>query len=135
MTTARFRIELASVTRHGATRTVPAITVTGTGGSGAVYVARILGLHPVYGFRRQFLGERIHGTHRKRWTRVTVPLEELRDGDILEIQSGETRTVRYRDFFAVRDGALVPMHESAVRRRFQAGATRTAPPSGTPAEQ
>jgi hypothetical protein len=118
VTAARYRIELAPVLRGGRRIVVPSVVVSGPGGRGSVYVARLDGLHPMFGYVRTFLGERIRGTHRKQWSRVTVPLEDLRDGDILEIQSGETRRFRFRDYFAVRGGSLVPLPESKVREIF-----------------
>jgi hypothetical protein len=88
-----------------------------------VYVARLDGLHPAFGFVRTFLGERIRGTHRKRWSRVTVPVEDLREGDLLEIQSGETRRLRFRDYFEVRAGGLEPIAESRAREILRARAS------------
>ena len=53
------------------------------------YAAKLIGLHPKFGFQRQFIGEKTKTGKTEGQFRIIIMRDELHPGDIFEIRCGE----------------------------------------------
>ncbi len=83
---------------------------------GGAWIARITGTDPTYRYAREFLGtKRYIGKHD---VEVSVPLDELQDGDLLDIRTGGSWKNAYRSYYVYENKDVKSISEAELRERL-----------------
>ena len=93
------------------------------------YAAKLIGLHPKFGFQRQFIGEKTKTGKTEGQFRIIIQREELQAGDIFEIRCGEEM-----HFYTVTGCEVNPVEITKQAAGSALRAKRTTPAPGNQPE-
>lgn len=99
-----------------------ALVVEGEAHSGEVYVARITGTDPRYRYARKFIGRKKNywsNEVAKSVIRVVVPVDELHDGDLLEIRVSALNKNENKRFCVWESGSVRWISEDELQELLE----------------